>query len=204
MQIEMQNNRKFLNLTGICLAILIIVTPALSQDVPKEIRGYKVHKSKISVKNATDKTAEKEPFEAAVKIQEPDLVDVSLTGITFDITAEIKAFDQSGGVDFLTFHDFRVNGLDVEVAEYRVNFAFKKGETVLLPKPARIFLGTGQVLKAAWKEMTDSKKEWRITGRVFVFGKFRKMGFNFKRVVPVDVDLKIKNPLIDIKSRIID
>lgn len=200
----MQNTRKFLDLTGICLAILIIITPALSQDLPKEIRGYKVYKSKISVKNAADKTAEKEPFEAAVKLQDPDLVDVSLTGVTFDITAEIRAFAQSGKVDFLIFHDFRVNGLDVEVDEYRANFEFKKGETVLLPKPARLFLGTGQVLKAAWKEMTESKKEWRITGRVFVFGKFKKVGFNFKRVVPVDIDLRIKNPVIDIKSRIID
>lgn len=186
------------------LACLLFVIPALSQDLPKEIRGYKVFKSKISVKNATDKTTEKEPFEAAVKIGDPDVVDVSLTGITFDITAEIRAFEQSGKVDFLTFHDLRVNGLEVEVDEYREHFAFKKGEMVLLPKPARLFLGTGQVLKAAWKEMTESKKEWRITGRVFVFGKFRKMGFNFKRVVPVDIDLKIKNPVIDIKSKIID
>lgn len=179
------------------LLMLLLGLPAISQELPKEIRGYKVYKTKISVKNAADKTSEKEPFEAAVKIQEPDLVDVGLTGITFEITAEIKAFDQSGKVHFLTFQDFKVNGLDVEVDEYQSPFAFKKGETILLPKPARLFLGTGQVLKGAWEEVTESKKEWRITGRVFVFGKFKRMGFNFKRVVPVDIDLKIKNPLID-------
>ena len=186
------------------LLVLLLSLPAISQDLPKEIRGYKVYKSKISVKNAADKTSEKGPFEAAVKIQEPDLVDVALTGITFEITAEIKAFEQSGKIDFLTFQDFRVNGLDVEVDEYRESFAFKKGEIILLPKPARLFLGTGQVLKGAWEELTDSKTEWRITGRVFVFGKFKKMGFNFKRVVPVDIDLKIKNPVIEVKSKIID
>jgi hypothetical protein len=200
----MRNRRSFFSFVSVGFVILLYFPSALAQDLPKEIRGYKVYKSKIAVKNAADKTPEKEPFEAEVKLQEPDLVDVSLTGITFDITAEIRAFEQSGKVDFLTFHNFQVNGLDVDVSEYRTAFAFKKGETVLLPKPARLFLGTGQVLKAAWKEMTESKKEWRITGRVFVFGKFKKMGFNFRRVVPVDIDLKIKNPVIDIKSRIID
>jgi hypothetical protein len=200
----MRNTRSLLSFVSVGFVILLYFPFALSQDLPKEIRGYKLYKTKISVKNAADKTTEKEPFEAAVKVGEPDLVDVSLTGITFEITAEIKAFEQSGKVDFLTFQDFHVNGLEVEVDEYRARFAFKKGEIILLPKPARLFLGTGQVLKAAWKEMTESRKEWRITGRVFVFGKFRKMGFNFKRVVPVDIDLNIKNPVIDLKSKIID
>lgn len=200
----MRNIIKINRIKGIYLVILLFSTAQFSQDLPKEIRGYKVYKTKISVKNAADKTPEKDPFEAAVKLHEPDLVNIALTGVTFDITAEIEVFEQSGKVDFLTFHEFRVNGIEVEVDEYRNPFEFKKGETVLLPKPARLFLGTGQVLKAAWKEMTETKKEWRITGRVFVFGKFKKMGFNFKRVVPVDIDIKIKNPVIDIKSKIID
>ena len=71
-----------------------------------------------------------------------------------------------------------------------------------MPKPARIFLGTGQIVKAAWKEIAETKKEWTITGRVFVFGKFKKLGFSFKRVIPVDINLTIKNPLIEYKGKI--
>jgi hypothetical protein len=45
------------------------------------------------------------------------------------------------------------------------------------------------------REMRDSKKEWTITGRVFVFGKFRKFGFEHKRVVPIDIHLTVANPI---------
>jgi hypothetical protein len=50
-------------------------------------------------------------------------------------------------------------------------------------------------LRGAVRELKDSKEEWSVTGRVFVFGKFKKFGFNFKRVVPVEINIKIKNPL---------
>ena len=41
----------------------------------------------------------------------------------------------------------------------------------------------------------DPKKKWSVTGTVFVFGKFKKYGINFKRVVPIKIDLTIANPL---------
>lgn len=44
-------------------------------------------------------------------------------------------------------------------------------------------------------DKTAAKDEWTVTGRVFVFGRFKKFGFDFKRVVPVEINLKIKNPL---------
>ena len=43
--------------------------------------------------------------------------------------------------------------------------------------------------------MTDTRTEWIVTGRVFVFGKFRRYGLYHKRVVPIDLNLTIKNPL---------
>jgi hypothetical protein len=184
------------------LAILLFLLPALAQELPKAIRGYKVHKISISVKTSSTKAPAKSGPEALVKIGDPVITDLSFTGITFEIPAEITAYDQSGRVDFLTFHDFKVDGMAVDVEEYRNPFSFRKNELVLLPKPARIFLGTGQIVKAAWKEIAETKKEWTITGRIFVFGKFKKLGFNFKRVIPVDINLTIKNPLIEYKSKI--
>ena len=43
--------------------------------------------------------------------------------------------------------------------------------------------------------MRDSQAEWTVSGRVFVFGRFRRFGIYHKRVVPVDFQIKIKNPL---------
>ncbi len=168
---------------------------AQAQDLPDEIRGYKVHNAKITVTNKTGKQPEKDKSEAYVRLTEPELTDTSLTGLTFEISAEIDPLDYKGKVDFLTFRSFKVNGLDVEVREYTNSFEFKKNQAITLPVPVKILLGTGQALKGALGELRDSKAEWTVTGTVFVFGKFKKWGFNVKRVVPVEVNVKIKNPL---------
>lgn len=165
-----------------------------AQELPDKIRGYKVHKAKIIVK--TEGTEEKNgSAEALVKIGDPQLVKVSLTGIMFELSGSISSADQSGTVDFLTFHDFRVNGLNVDIAEYQHSFEFKKNEPVELPKPFEIFLSTPSAAKGLLNEVRDSRPKWRVTGRVFVFGKFKKSIFKFKRVVPVDIDILIANPL---------
>ena len=166
-----------------------------AQDLPDEIRGYKVHNAKISVTGKTDRRAEKDKSEAYASLTEPVLTDTSLTGLTFEISAEIDPLDYKGKIDFLTFRNFKVNGLNVEIEEYTNSFEFRKNQAIALPKPVKIFLGTKQVLKGALKELRDSKEEWTVTGTVFVFGRFKKWGFNVKRVVPVEVNVKIKNPL---------
>jgi hypothetical protein len=166
-----------------------------AQDLPDEIRGYKVHNAKISVTGKTDQRAEKDKSEAYARLTEPVLTDTSLTGLTFEISAEIDPLDYKGKIDFLTFRNFKVNGLNVEIEEYTNSFEFRKNQAIGLPKPVKIFLGTKQVLKGALKELRDSKEEWTVTGTVFVFGRFKKWGFNVKRVVPVEVNVKIKNPL---------
>lgn len=181
---------------GLCAFIVLFLTfSVFAQDLPDKIRGYKVFKAAIAVKNSAEKSVKTDKSEAFVKIGDPVLADVSLTGITFELFAELESVEQNGTIDFLTFEDFRVNGLAVEVEEYKNSFSFKKNEPLVLPKPARIFLSTPQTLRGAYKEIKDSKKEWLITGRVFVFGKFKKFGFSFKRVIPVEINLKIKNPL---------
>ena len=170
----------------------------MTQDLPKEIRGYKVHRAKISVKNQAEKADEKYKFEAFVKVGEPELIDVSLAGITFELSAEVESLGQSGTIDFLAFHNFRVNGLAVDLEEYKESFEFRKNQNVILPKPIEIHLSTAQTLRGALSEIKDSRDEWTVTGRVFVFGRFKKSFLKFKRVVPVEINLKIKNPLKDI------
>ena len=113
--------------------ILFFCLPALAQELPKEIRGYKVHKTSISVKTSSNKAPAKSGPEALVKIGDPAVTDLSFTGITFEIPAEITAFDQSGRVDFLTFNDFKVDGLAVDVEEYRSAFSSKKMNSSICP-----------------------------------------------------------------------
>ena len=192
---------KKLHLSAFLGCLFVFCSFAAAQNLPDEIRGYKVYKAKVSVKNQIEKnsksvqTEAKGSSEAYIKVGEPEVADVSLTGITLELSAEIDALEQSGTIDFLTFKDFRVNGLAVDVEEYRESFAFKKNQTIVLPKPVKIFVRTGETLRGAVKEMKDSKEEWTVTGTVFVFGRFKKSFLKFKRVVPVKINLNIKNPL---------
>ena len=166
-----------------------------AQDLPDKIRGYKVYKAKIEVKTRIDETSETAENKAFVKIGDPEIADVSLSGITLELPAEIEQLEESGTVDFLTFHDFCVNGSKVEIEEYRESFEFKKNEKMVLPKPFRIFISTKETLRVGLEEWRNKQKEWQITGRIFVFGKFKKSIFTFKRVVPIDIDLMIENPV---------
>ena len=179
----------------VCVLIFLFSCAASAQDLPDRIRGYKVYDAKISVGTLGDEIDRKKQSAAQVKVGEPEIAEISLNGITFELSAEIFGIEESGTVDFLTFHDFRVNNLAVEIEDYKESFEFKKNQTVKLPKPARISLGATQALRGAMREAKESKLEWSVTGRVFVFGKFKKFGFSFKRVVPVEVNIQIKNPL---------
>ena len=116
-------------------------------------------------------------------------------GITLELDSKVTVFGQSGKIDFISFKDFKVNGIKVDIEEYRTRFEFKKGKAFELEKPVQIFVSTSQSLRGALSEYKDSKDKWLVKGRVFVFGKFKKFGFSFKRVIPVDIELEIDNPL---------
>ncbi len=177
--------------------LLLSFTVAKTQELPKEIRGYRVYRAKISVKNKIEKDDKPDESETLVKIGEPEITDISLAGITLEIPAEIEAQAQSGTVDFMTFKDFRVNDLAVDADEYKESFRLEKGKIIRLPKPIKVFLAASQTLRGAFKEFKESKTEWTLTGRIFVFGHFEKSFLTFKRVVPIEINLKIKNPLRD-------
>lgn len=175
--------------------ILAFVHNCAAQELPSKIRGYKVYNAKITVRSSDESKAPDAEREAVITIGTPEVVDYGLTGITLEASAEIAVVDQSGRVDFLTFSNFRINGIAVEIEEYKHEFSFKKGESISLPKPARMFIGTLNLARSAKNELFGSKKKWNVTGTVFVFGKFKKYGFSFKRVVPIKIDLNIADPL---------
>ena len=198
-QLNLKNKNRRKSVQFVFVRVLFLVlwffAVAESQDLPKEIRGYKVYWAKISVENKSEKNDAADKSEAFVKIGEPEIMDVSLAGITLEIPAEIESPAQSGTIDFVTFQQFRVNDLPVDVEEYKESFRLEKNKIIQLPKPIKVFLGATQTLRGAVKEFKESKTEWTLTGRIFVFGHFKKSFLTFKRVVPIEINLKIKNPL---------
>ncbi len=172
-----------------------------AQELPDKIRGYKVKKADITIGNKGAGNSENDDVSVEVRFDEPEVASVGLTGITLELGGKFIIYGQSGTVNFITFKDFKVNGIKVDIEEYKKSFDFKKGETVELEKPVEIFVRTSQALRGVFGEYNDSKDKWKVTGRVFVFGRFNKMGFKFKRVIPVDVDMMIENPLNSVGAR---
>ncbi len=180
------------------LVLIILSGSSFAQDasnvpLPKKIRGYKVHNEIIKI-NLPDSRYAKEK-RAIVELDDPVLKDVSLSGVVFSLGAEITSLEQSGSIDRISFYDLKVNGIPVSINDLEEHFEFKKDVPFRIPKPAEIELSSVGIVQAAWKETREKKEKWLITGRIFVFGKFRRYGFNFKRVVPVDVSIEIDNPL---------
>ena len=176
------------------LVILCISLSARAQNYPKEIRGYKVYKQKITVSNRGGAVSEKGDSEVLVEVGAPTVADVSLSGVSVEITPRIESANQSGAVDFVLFKDFRVGGFKVDVEEYKTPFAFEKNKSLLLPAPVKMRLATLSAAHGTLQKNESSADELTVTGTIFVFGRFKKFGFQFKRVVPIEVNLKIKNP----------
>lgn len=180
-----------------CVAGLTLFAPAhiFSQDLPAKVRGYKVYDARVSVTRSGDSTRVSDAADAVASLGAPRFTIAGLFDVAIEISAEITARGQSGQVEFMTFRDFRADGIAFEITEYRSPFKFEKGVAVSLPSPVHGAINLANIGKAAYMELTGSRKQWRVTGTVFVYGKFRKFGFSFKRVVPVRIDLLINNPL---------
>lgn len=186
--------RRYLLAVSVTFALFAFTLVVPAQEFPKKIRGYKVHIAKVNVDGGAE-SQEADGLDAAVTVSTPTVVDVGLSGVTVDVDGTFIALAQSGTVDFLTFNDLSVNGISVEADEYRQSFSFSKDQRIKLPAPIRLKVGTFNLAKAAYREFVSSKDQWKITGTVFVFGRFRKFGMTFKRVVPIKISMLIPNPI---------
>jgi len=181
--------------TAVLATVLILLGSAGAQDRPDKIRGYKVYEANIIVADASGQPGKSDKTDAFVKLADPRIVDIGLSGVSIEIGAEIRVTRQNGRVEFLTFRDFRVNGIAVEIDEHRHPFSFKKDISIALPQPARVSISLTSLPRAAYNELVHGKRDLDVTGTVFVFGKFKKFGFSVKRVIPIRIDLKVKHPL---------
>jgi hypothetical protein len=188
---------------------------------PNEIRGYKVERTVVEVKKpdksrksdnvtsqagnntggqpnrdgqASESNSESD-VDALIKFGKPQLARVTPLGITFDVPIVVSPVTKSGRVDFLVFEDMVVNGSSVEIGEYHQSFDLPNKDPLTLGAPLRFYIYLPSALLAALGDWSDSKETWPVTGRVYVFGKFKKSLFSFKRVVPVELNLTMRNPL---------
>jgi hypothetical protein len=187
------------------LALLLVAAVAVAQQpsarsYPKEIRGYKIERAKVEIRREKDSSDAKKAnlsvdADALIQFGEPRVSRVTPLGLTLEVPITIAAVKQGGHVDFLTFEEMIVNGMPVTVDEYDHPFELPNKNPVTLPEPIRLFISTPRVLLGALDEWNNSKEVWPVTGRVYVFGRFKKFLFQFKRAVPIELSLSLSNPL---------
>ena len=180
-----------------------------SANYPKEIRGYKVQRAAVEMKaskssspdNSSDSASASgsqqtsDDVDQLITFSTPELARVTPLGITFDVPVVVAPVKQSGHVHFLLFEDMTVNGHSVEINEYTHTFDLPNKQPLTLRDPLRFYIYLPIAALAAADEWSNSKEMWPVTGRVYVCGKFKKSIFSFKRCVPVELNLKMRNPL---------
>ena len=190
---------------GCLYAIMTLAVSGTAQprSYPKAIRGYKVEHTAVETKPPEKRAEEKVDGDAEsnrevdqlIKFGPPQVARVTPLGITFEVPIVIAPVKQSGHVEFLTFENMRVNDHAVEIEEYRRSFDLPNKRPLTLKASLRFYIYLPAAVLAAANEWSDSKEIWPVTGRVYVFGKFKKGLFSFKRSVPVELNLTMRNPL---------
>ena len=177
-----------------------------TRSYPKEIRGYKVERTVVEIKKPKKETKDKRSgtdgdsssdsdVDQLIEFGKPQLVRATPLGITLEIPIVVAPIKQSGHADFLLFEDMVVNGTPVEIDEYHRAFDLPNKKPLTLRDPLSFYIYLPNALLAAVDDWNNSKETWPVMGRVYVFGKFKKSLFTFKRCVPVELNLKMRNPL---------
>ena len=166
-----------------------------ARPYPKEIRGYKVERTVVELKKPEKASNRDSDVDALIQFGKPQFARVTPLGISFEVPIVIAPVEQSGHVDFLIFEDMVVNGTSVEIDEYHRSFDLPNKQPLTLREPLRFYIYIPSALLAAVDDWSNSKETWPVTGRVYVFGKFKKGLFSFKRCVPVELNLAMRNPL---------
>jgi hypothetical protein len=164
---------------------------ATQREYPKEIRGYKLERVTIEPKQP-DKGGSND---AIITFGEARVVSVSPLGVTLEIPIVVAPVKQKGKIDFLSFYDMMINGTRVEVDDYNESFDLPTEQALTLRRPITIFVATPNAVVGAVQDLARPKESWPVTGVVYVFGEFKKWIFTGKRVVPVELDLQMRNPL---------
>lgn len=193
-----------MTLSALALILVWACGTGQSPAYPKEIRGYKIERAAVELKRSPKKSKPNSPQsdeaisatdEQLIRFGDPALASASLLGITFEVPIVVSPVKQKGHVDFLLFENMSFNGTTVEVDEYHREFDLPNDDPLTLSEPLRVYIYLPRAVLAAVDEWNESKKTWIVTGRIYVFGKFKKSIFTFKRCIPVELKLTMQNPL---------
>jgi len=129
-----------------CLFVLLFLFSAIPAQtnsrakLPKEIRGYKVHKATVLVIDAREKESAKknDDIDSLVKVGVPQNFKFSLSGATFELPMSMNNYKASGRIEFITFEDLKANGIKMQVAEFNEPFDIEKGAMFDLPNPIKV------------------------------------------------------------------
>jgi hypothetical protein len=167
---------------------------ATQREYPKEIRGYKLERVTIEPKGPDKGGAGAGSNEAIITFGEARVVSVSPLGVTIEIPIVVAPVKRKGRIDFLSFYDMTINGTRVDVDDYNESFDLPTKQALTL-RPITVFVATPNALVGAVQDLARPQESWPVTGVVYVFGEFKKWIFTGKRVVPVELDLQMRNPL---------
>ena len=193
------------------IALFLMSTPMLaagqSHSYPDNIRGYKVERTVVEIKKPENKNQADDGVTASsdsdvdqlITFGQPSIARATPLGMTFEVPVVVAPVKQSGKVDFLVFEDMEINGHSVHIDDYNHSFGLPDKKSLTLRDPLRIYIYLPGAILAALGDWTDSRDTWPVTGRVYVFGRFKKkilgISTSFKRVVPVELNLTMRNPL---------
>jgi hypothetical protein len=157
-------------------------------------QGATQNSSNNPAQTSDPSTSDSDP-DALITLGKPQLARVTPLGVTFEVPIVVAPVKQSGHIDFLLFEDMVVNGRSVEIDEYHRSFDLPNKQTLTLREPLRFYIYLPGALLAAVDEWSNSQETWPVTGRIYVFGKFKKGWLSFKRCIPVELNVTIRNPL---------
>lgn len=181
-------------LAAILLLLLSFGSAGLSQtsSYPKELRGYKVEQRVVGVKKPSE--GEKAPA-PLLQLGEAQVATITPLGVSLEIPLIVSPVQQKGRVEFLVFENMVVNGTAVEIDEYHRAFDLPNKEPLSLKEPLKFYVYLPSAVLAALGEWSTSRPTWLVTGRVYVFGTFKKSILSFRRCIPLELSFTIQNPL---------
>jgi hypothetical protein len=179
------------------MSLLLSPLAALGQQppYPKEIRGYKVERAVVELKKDPKQPTTDLDEDGLLQFGDPKLVAATPLGVSIEVPIVVSPVKQKGHVHFLMFEDMVVNGTPVEIDEYNRTFDLPNKKPLTLSEPLKLYIQLPGVVFAALGEWGNSQETWPVTGRIYVFGKFNKSIFKFKRVIPIELKMTIPNPL---------
>ncbi len=168
-------------LAAITVGVLVFVCDATTvllqtRTYPKEIRGYKVERTVVEVKKPETKNRQTGNDQSPRENNNSD----GPRNAETNSEADVDELIQLGKPQLARVTPL---GITFEVP------------IVVSPVKQSVYIYLPSALLAALGDWSDTKETWPVTGRVYVFGKFKRSIFSFKRVVPVELNLSMRNPL---------